>query len=55
MKRALAILFINLLVPLIVLANNFNLNHGYVENKNFYISLPFETKTNMLNFAPARS
>mgnify|MGYP000244391530 FL=1 len=48
MKKALAILFVNLVVPLMLIANDFTLNKGYVDNKGFYISVPFETRNDLL-------
>lgn len=48
MKKALAILFVNLVVPLMILASDFTLNKGYIEQKGFYVSLPFETKNDLL-------
>ncbi|MCB0696618.1 MAG: clan AA aspartic protease [Chitinophagaceae bacterium] len=48
MKKALAILFVNLVVPLVLLANDFTLNKGYVNNKGFYVSVPFETQNDLI-------
>lgn len=47
MKKGLAILFINLIIPLLLVANDFTLNKGYVDNKDFYISVPFETRNDL--------
>lgn len=48
MKKALAILFVNLVVPLLLVANDFTMNKGYTNNKGFYISVPFEIKNDLL-------
>lgn len=48
MKKALAILFVNLVVPLVMLANDFTLNQGYVEQQGFYITAPFDIRNDLL-------
>lgn len=48
MKKALALLFVNLVVPLLLIASDFTLNKGYVANKGFYVSLPFTTQNDLL-------
>lgn len=48
MKKALALLFVNLVVPLLLIAGDATFNKGYVDNKGFYVSVPFETKNDLL-------
>lgn len=48
MKKALALLFVNLVVPLLLMASDFTLNKGYVEKKGFYVSVPFTSQNDLL-------
>lgn len=48
MKKTFWLLIVNLVVPLILLANDFTLNRGYVAQKGFYTAVSFETKNDLL-------
>ena len=48
MKKALSLLFVNLVIPLLVFSSDFSLNKGSVNEKGFYVSVPFEVKNDLI-------